>query len=233
MMFISLGYYRDCKDAFEQGQTCSGIYTIKPDGAADRFSALVQPPFDVYCDMETDGGGWTVFQRRMDGSQDFDLNWSDYVQGFGNLNGEFWLGLSKIHCLNANKRLTSMLRVDLGDFDCNTRYAKYSTFRVGDSISNFTLTVSGQSGNLADSLAHHNGRQFSTRDRDNDAHSSSHCAQLHKGGWWFGSCRESNLNGLYYPLGPYSSDNTDGVDWRHWKSILYSLKVTEMKMRRV
>ena len=46
--------------------------------------------------MDTDGGGWVVFQRRMDGNEDVYCNWTDYVKGFGDLNGEFWLGLNKI-----------------------------------------------------------------------------------------------------------------------------------------
>ena len=65
--------------------------------------------------METDGGGWTVFQRRQDGSVDFYRNWTDYEDGFGNLTGEFWLGLGKINCLT--KEQSNTLRVDLGDFD--------------------------------------------------------------------------------------------------------------------
>ena len=195
LILISLGYYRDCKDAFEQGQACSGVYTIKPEGTGgDRISLITQPPFDVYCDMETDGGGWTVFQFRMNGSQDFYLNWNDYVHGFGNLNGEFWLGLSKIHRLTSNTSHTTMLRVDLGDFDGNTRYAEYNTFRVGDSVSKYTLTVSGYNGTAGDSLAYHNSQPFSTKDRDNDANSRVHCAQQQQGAWWYRICHYSNLN---------------------------------------
>ena len=181
--------------------------------------------------MKTDGGGWTVFQFRMNGSQDFYLDWNDYVNGFGILNGEFWLGLSKIHRLTANTSHTSMLRVDLGDFDGNTAYAKYSTFRVGDSVSKYILTVSGYSGTAGDSLDYHDGHRFSTRDQDNDAQ-SGHCAQKLKGGWWYRSCHHSNLNGLYYPSGPYSSYYYDGVVWGSWKGYNHSRKVTEIKVRR-
>ena len=174
-----------------------------------------------------------MFQRRMDGSQDFYLYWDDYVHGFGDLNGEYWLGLCRIHRLTANTSHTNMLRVDLGDFDGNTRYAKYSTFRVGDSVSEYTLTVYGYTGTAGDSLAqYHNGHHFSTRDQDNDAH-HTHCAQTHTGGWWYRSCHNSHLNGHYYPSGPYSSRTAKGVAWYHWKGHYYSLKVTEMKVRRV
>ena len=210
------------------------MYTIKPEGAGGgRVSLFTQPPFDVYCDMETDGGGWTVFQFRMNGSQDFYLDWNEYVNGFGNLNGEYWLGLSKIHRLTANTSHTSMLRVDLGDFDGSTAYDKYPTFKVGDSVSNYTLTVSGYRGTAGDSLTYHNNQPFSTRDQDNDAESRGSCAQLHKGGWWYRSCYFSNLNGHYYPSGPYSSPDIDGVVWAQWKGAQYSLKVTQMKLRRV
>ena len=177
--------------------------------------------------MHNDGGGWTVFQRRINGTQNFYLNWADYVQGFGDVSGEFWLGLHKIHRLTAS---STRLRVDLADFDGNVRYAKYNTFRVGDSVSKFTLTVSGYGGNAGDALTYHNNRAFSTKDQDNDA-LSRHCAQYSTGAWWYGNCHYSNLNGHYYSTPTAPSEK--GIVWYHWKGWTYSLKVTEMKVRRV
>ena len=212
------GVYSDCKDAFTHGQTTSGVYIIRPDH---------QPEFQVFCDMDTDGGGWTVFQRRVDGSVDFYRNWTDYQQGFGILSGEFWLGLDKIHCLTPT---ANQLRIDMQDFDGNSRYAQYSSFSVGDSVSKYTLSVSGYSGTAGDSLTQHNGYKFSTRDQDNDAYSANNCAQVFKGAWWFDNCHNSNLNGLYH--GGSHSSYADGVNWYTWRGYRYSHKFTEMKLRK-
>ena len=132
--------------------------------------------------METDGGGWTVFQRRKDGSVDFYRNWTDYEEGFGDLNGEFWLGLSKIHCLTQDGT-DYTLRVDLEDFENETRYAKYPTFNIGNSTTDYTITVGGYCGDAGDSMTssgygYVNGMKFSTKDRDNDIHldPTSNCA---------------------------------------------------------
>ena len=179
--------------------------------------------------METDGGGYTVFQRRKDGSVDFYRNFSDYEEGFGDLNGEFWLGLSKIHRLTQDGT-DYTLRVDLEDFENESRYAKYSTFNIGDSTTDYTITVGGYSGDAGDSLAYHNGGKFSTKDRDNDI-SSYNCAVQYSGAWWYYSCHNSNLNGLY--LGGSHSSNGDGVNWKDWKGQRYSLKFTEMKIRKI
>ena len=131
--------------------------------------------------METDGGGWTVFQRRQDGSVDFYRNWIDYEEGFGNLTGEFWLGLSKVHRLTSNG--TNSLRVDLGDFENNTAYAQYSTFSIGDSTTEYTLNVGGYSGTAGDGLVdghNHNGMKFSTKDNDNDNWNGASCTIYYK-----------------------------------------------------
>ena len=101
-------------------------------------------PFEAFCDQTTKGGGWTVFQKRLDGSVDFYRNWTDYKQGFGNLSGEFWLGLDKIHRLTS--QTNNKLRVELEDFDGNTSYAEYDTFAVADETDNYTLSVGNYSG---------------------------------------------------------------------------------------
>ena len=174
--------------------------------------------------METDGGGWTVFQRRQDGSVDFYRGWDDYVRGFGNLTGEFWLGLEKIHRLT--DRNVTKLRVDLGDFEGNTAFARYNTFQVLNSFSNYIiLIVSGYSGTAGDSITHHNFRQFTTKDRDNDS-AGHNCAVTYTGGWWFGNCHHSDLNGLYH-----GSSHAGGVNWYDWKGFDYSLRSSEMKLR--
>ena len=177
--------------------------------------------------METDGGGWTVFQRRINGTQNFYLNWADYVRGFGDLSGEFWLGLGKMHRLTPG---ATELRVDLADFERNMRYAKYNTFSIGDSETKFTLTVSGYSGTAGEHLNYNNNRPFSTKDQDNDGY-SGHCAQAYTGAWWYTACTGANLNGGYY-LG-LNSPSYKGIVWVNWRGSTYSLKLTEMKVRRV
>ena len=180
--------------------------------------------------METAGGGWAVFQRRMDGTKNFYRGWADYVKGFGDLNGEFWLGLSKLNRLTYAGTITTSktLRVDLVDFDGNTRYAQYTTFRVKDSAKEYQMNVAGFTGNAGDSLTYHNGMNFSTYDQDNDLFNGN-CASSYKGAWWYKSCHYSNLNGRYLS-GPHTT-YADGVNWRTWKGQYYSLKISEMKLR--
>ena len=175
--------------------------------------------------METDGGGWTVFQRRMDGTVNFYRSWKDYLCGFGDFHGEFWLGLNKIHRLTT---INSTLRVDLQDFSGNKTYAKYSTFNVGDSDTKYKLLVGGYTGNAGDSLTWHNEMKFSTKDHDNDVYNLN-CAVLHKGGWWYRHCHSSNINGPY--LSGSHTSYADGVIWSRWLGHNYSLKVTEMKVK--
>jgi len=200
----------DCQSLLTAGITKSGEYTIWINGIT---------PTVVYCDMVSEGGGWTVFQRRMDGSVNFYKTWDEYKRGFGNISGEFWLGLDAIHELTKNGDIS--LRVDMTAVTGTKYYERYLKFNIGSESINYKLYVSGHSGTAGDELGYHNRRPFSTKDRDNDAW-SGHCAVQHKGAWWYGACVHAELNSLYKKIAswPY-------IYWRGLSAITF----TEMKIR--
>ena len=122
---------KNCVELYHSGQRISGVYTVDPDGSG---------AFNVFCDQTTSGGGWTVFQKRMDGSVDFNRTWNEYKHGFGNLVGEFWLGLDKINRLTQNKT-KNMLRVDLGVTTRQTVHAEYEWFGIGNGTTDYRLYI--------------------------------------------------------------------------------------------
>ena len=128
---------KNCAELYKSGEITSGVYNINPDGAV--------PDFEVFCDQTNAGGGWTVVQRRLNGSLDFNRNWSDYRNGFGTLDGEFWIGMEKIHRLTKSQ---SKLRVDLEDIDGITTYAEYDIFVVATESEKYQLSFGKYSGKL-------------------------------------------------------------------------------------
>jgi len=126
---------------FFLGERRSGVCKINPDGSE---------VIDVFCDQTTAGGGWLVFQKRLDGSLDFYRGWDEYKRGFGNLSGEFWLGLDNIHRLTSSGMYK--LRVDLEDFAGNSYYAEYGLFKVGTEEQKYKLSVGDYSGLILASL---------------------------------------------------------------------------------
>ena len=181
--------------------------------------------FTAYCDMR---GNWTVFQRRFNGGVEFYRNWTEYVNGFGKINGEYWMGLDNIHCMTHTFPGTK-LRVELGDWEGNYYYAEYSQFVVGDSSTNYRMNVSVYSGNAGDRLSFHNGQMFTTYDQDHDRWSVN-CAVLYRGGWWYKDCLGVNPNGKYLIGGV---KDATGVTWHNAKpgGGQYSFKVVELKMK--
>ncbi len=210
----------DCTEAAELRELQSGVITIQPSRSGRSF--------EVYCDVDSSGVGWTVFQRRMDGSVDFYLDFVNYSQGFGDLEGEFWLGNDNLAYLTAQGEYE--LRIDLSDFQDNTAYAIYDLFRIGDASGNYRLELGTYSGTAGDSMTFQNNMDFSTKDRDNDV-DHSHCAQVYHGAWWYSQCHESNLNGEYYRTGS-TGLYAKGIVWNGWKGYGYSLKTTELKLRK-
>ncbi|XP_061167448.1 fibrinogen-like protein A [Saccostrea echinata] len=208
---------KDCSDIVKRNPSKkgqNGVYVIYPDILRE-----------VFCDMTTDGGGWTVIQKRQDGDVDFYRTWIEYKNEFGNATKNYWIGNEAIYALTKDKN--QELRVDLHRHNGEQAYALYTTFYIGDENNKYTLTVSGYNGTAGDSLDYHNGMKFSTKDQDNDNGSGFSCATDRHGAWWYNSCDHSNLNGQY-ATSAVSGDKYPV--WDHWKG-WEALKQTVMMIR--
>ncbi|KAH8418879.1 hypothetical protein KR222_008491, partial [Zaprionus bogoriensis] len=143
-------------------------------------------PFPVYCDSSLAGNGWTVIQRRKDGSVNFNRNWAEYREGFGDLRGEFFIGLEKLHLLT--KSQVHELYIYMNDAKSSYKYALYNEFRIGDETDQYRIMSLGVfSGNSINAMFYHNQKKFSTPDMDNDM-SPNNCAKTYNSGWWFDKC---------------------------------------------
>ncbi|XP_026955090.1 tenascin-X isoform X4 [Sagmatias obliquidens] len=212
---LRIPFPRDCGEEMQNGVSTSRTTTIFLNGNRER-------PLNVFCDMETDGGGWLVFQRRMDGKTDFWRDWEDYARGFGNISEEFWLGNDALHSLT--KAGDYSLRVDLRDGD-EAVFAQYDSFQVDSADEYYRLHLEGYHGTAGDSMSYHSGSVFSARDRDPNNLLIS-CAVSYRGAWWYKNCHYANLNGLYG-----STVDHQGVSWYYWKGFDFSVPFTEMKLR--
>ncbi|XP_040398622.1 tenascin-X isoform X48 [Cygnus olor] len=181
-----------------------------------------QRPLRVFCDMETDGGGWLVFQRRMNGATDFWRGWEEYAHGFGNVSQEFWLGNEALHALTAAG--PTELRVDLRT-PLDAAFAHYRDFAIAGPEEHYRLHLGAYSGTAGDAMSYHAGSPFSTRDRD-PRRRPRPCAVAYTGAWWYRNCHYANLNGRYGT--PYDHQ---GINWFPWKGFEFSIPFTEMKLR--
>ncbi|XP_071836582.1 microfibril-associated glycoprotein 4-like [Apostichopus japonicus] len=234
--------YTDCQDVYDAGHRQDGVYTIMPTGWPSS-------PFNVTCKMEN-GGGWTVFQRRTDGSTSFYQNWTAYKDGFGD-SRNFWLGNEKLHYLT-NQRIYK-LRFDITTSNGNDEYAdyaEYTKFQIESESNNYTMNQLGLrsgTGGTGDYFFRNRRKPFSTHDRDNDACGTFDCAEKHRSGWWHSNiwcsscesdsfcyyfhynsscntmCTHENLNGVY------SGGNGEMIYSSH--ALYCNVQYVEMKIR--
>uniref|UniRef100_A0A034V0Z3 Techylectin-5B n=1 Tax=Bactrocera dorsalis TaxID=27457 RepID=A0A034V0Z3_BACDO len=215
-----------CVDLLNAGMRHSGVFYLQIRGTTYWF-------LKVFCEQEVADGGWTVIQRRDDFGEpreNFNRDWADYKNGFGDPAKEFWLGNENIYMLTNNEDYA--LRVELEDFEGNKRYAQYSHFKIHSEADYYKLEIDGYEGNAGDSLNDpwygSNNSPFSTYNRDNDR-SSLNCASMLKGGWWWKSCGRG-LNGLYLH-DPQDLTARQGIVWFRWRGWDYTLKKATMMIR--
>ncbi|XP_071837038.1 fibrinogen-like protein A [Apostichopus japonicus] len=214
----------DCADYHNAGFVENGTYLITPKN-------WTRGPFEVYCDMATSGGGWTVFQRRVDGSVDFYLNWADYKEGFGDVDQEHWLGNDKIHLITHQREYK--LRIDLSTDDMH-HYAEHDIFRIGNEENNYTLTdiIQGTGSAARPLMIPSLGVPWSTKDRDNadnvEGTNDFECAVENHGAFWYDATKGCSL---FNPNGQYNGSELKGIYWKLLTDHRYVIKFVEMKLR--
>ena len=216
---------RDCLDLLNNGFKKDGVYYIGFSGS----------PRKVFCDMTTEGGGWIVMQKRLDGSVDFYRNWDNYANGFGNVYGEYWLGNEFVHQYT-NAHPTEMIG-EATDFDGVRVATKLKNFKVSDSSSKYTLqyttciVLSGDGKLCTEDWQRARNRKFGTFDMDND-NVDYNCVVRHGGAWWLDGCFRVNFNGIYSSV-PTVEKMASGIHWYNFQGWYVSLKETKMLIKRV
>nr|XP_017001425.2 fibrinogen-like protein 1 [Drosophila takahashii] len=191
----------------------SGIYKIKIRG---------MNTFEAPCNST----GWLTIQKRFDGSENFDRPWKDYKDGFGNINGEFFIGLEKMHVMTRER--PHELYIKLGMVNGSTGYAHYDDFKIGSEDELYKLKSLGiYNGTVGDSLKYHKNMKFTTLDKDNDD-AESNCAANKYGGGWYKKCSQSRLNAKFYKEG-HTRDKS-GIVWGSWHNYDYTHSLTFVEM---
>ncbi|XP_078667419.1 fibrinogen-like protein A [Branchiostoma floridae x Branchiostoma belcheri] len=212
---------RDCTQLKkDKADEKSGVKTlVLPDGQE----------YQAFCDFSSPGGPWTVIQRRQktdaDKQVDFFKTWDEYRKGFGNPDGEYWIGNHVLHQLT--KHSDYELRVDLRMTDKIHAHAHYDMFRVKGKESNYQLKLGEYTGTAGDAMYVHRDQPFSTKDREHDTLPTGNCASAYRGGWWYAKCFDANLNGDYSDDSEATLSSVSWVPWQGYRAIPY----VEMKIR--
>lgn len=211
--------YKDCGQLLKAGYNVSGVH---------RLFTEQDKSYLMHCDFRG-ATAYNVIQRRQYGNVDFRQPLSYYVAGFGNAQGDYWVGLNSITYLTQQQGNT-VLTIQMQDYRGNNKNARYSSFHVLPYSTAFRMYVAGftQSGGLIDDFGLHNNRTFQTYDYPDP----DNCATYMKGGWWYNYCAYAYLNGIYYPPGPYQPSGSyyDGIYWKDWYGYNFSLKFVSMEV---
>ncbi|XP_052864073.1 fibroleukin-like [Anopheles cruzii] len=187
--------FRSCSDIWNEQ---SGAYIIQVNDESN--------PFMAYCHRDMKGKGiWLVIQHRFDGSLNFYRNWTEYRNGFGDIEKEFWIGLERLYQLTSGR--PHELMVELRNSNGTYKFALYTAFEIGSETEQYNLKTLGEyNGTAGDSLSQHKNMKFSTFDRDNDL-GNGNCAESFESAWWYNDCYHSNLNGRYKDIDKRNLNN--------------------------
>ena len=189
----------------------------------------------AFCDHTTEGGGWTVILNRdstVETLENFDRNFEDYENGFGDENSEYFLGLQTIHQLTTLN--PTKLRIEMELYNSTKFVVKYSTFNVGSKSDGYDLSLDGFESEIPWVLNDFGkfkqiGKKFTTKDEDQDSWvGDNNCAKDFKGCWWYDKCFGVKLTGNHYE-GTHESGM--GIHWKSITGIKISFTKVSMKIK--
>ncbi|GCC26331.1 hypothetical protein chiPu_0004747 [Chiloscyllium punctatum] len=185
-------YSRDCNELLQRGFTDDGLYVIQPE-PLDKT-----PPIVINCNMSYDcNGGWTVLHRNTRQSEmTWNETWTAYKYGFGNIQGDHYIGNQYMYYLTSQKWYKARVVIDEEKNGWTQQsYAEYDIFRLGDESTHYRMQLGAYRGGAGDALATFENMvdnlPFSSRDNDTDG-DAANCASKYGGGWWFNTCSENS-----------------------------------------
>ncbi len=186
-------YCKNCQEILEKfpGST-DGLYTIDPD------SYGTNEPFECYCDMTTDGGGWTLVLLSNSSVAGCPRPyWTEVVNNV-NLNGTISADITSFDLFLGVKNwnlLGTTARLDMGASPTTLSHRAYYDFSLDEannyalSMSNESVTIFTEGTSSPGMYTYHNGIPLSTRDADYDASGSNNCSTLYyESAWWYNNC---------------------------------------------
>ena len=149
----------------------------------------------VSCDQETDGGGWIMYQRRVDGTVNFTKNWEEYKYGFGDHGDnttELWLGNEKVYqVLQSNGSTEWQLRIEVDAFDGSGCWVVASNFRMNNETLRYSMDWNNVSASVIELVFdwnYHKLIPFNTLDNKEGHDDMKACVDRFKVGWWYDDC---------------------------------------------
>ncbi|XP_060655805.1 microfibril-associated glycoprotein 4-like isoform X2 [Drosophila nasuta] len=170
-----------------------------------------------------DAFGWTVILNRFNGSENFYRKWSDYRSGFGDLEGEFFIGLEILHQMTSSQSYD--IRIELTSFDDYVYHADYSKFIIGSEQEKYSLkSIGGHHGTLENVFESNIGQEFTTFDSDNDKWVEGNCAVHYSSAGWFDKVATMNLFGNYLHSEVMDDQGIWWKDIKTWKAVKITIR---------